>query len=352
MQQADLVAKLRAGVVIPAHPLALSQDRQIDWRSQRALTRYYLDSGASGLAVGVHTTQFELHDDHGMLAEVYQSAAAEATAHAEAKGEDRRLLIAGIAGDTEQAVTEAQLAAEAGYDAILVAGRGTAGWDEDQLIERTRAIGEVLPTLGFYLQESVGGRLLSRDYWSRLFEVPTVVGAKAAPFDRYRSHDLVTAMIESDRWQELAYLTGNDDTIVHDLITPFRREVNGEDRVLYCHGGLLGEWAVGTRAAVGLLDQVLTARDEGSVSLALLSAAPEVVEVNAAVFDTANNFAGCVAGINEMLRQQGVIDTAVCLSDNERLSPGQDELIAQVLRIHPDWCDQQFVAQNRDHWRS
>lgn len=335
------------GVAIPAHPLALDAAARVDWTSQAALTRYYAAAGAHGIAVGVHTTQFELHHDMGLLRAVWEHAAATT---AESPRPDMGL-IAGICGDTAQAVREAELARESGYGAALLCSYGMQDPSEAALLERAKAVGDVLPTIGFYLQESVNGPYLSPAYWRALFEVESVVAVKAAPFDRYRTADVATALVESDRWRDIALLTGNDDTIVADLLLPTTRVVGGLERRLEFSGGLLGQWAVGTRAAVRLVAEVMAARRAGVTDPAHHDVANRLVEVNAAVFDPHNNFAGCVSGINELLRQQGLLETSTCLAEHERLSPGQAEVIADVRRRHPDLLDEDFVAEHRDEWR-
>ncbi|MGW1681999.1 dihydrodipicolinate synthase family protein [Saccharopolyspora sp. NPDC002376] len=340
----DLGVTLRSGAVIPAHPLALDGDGAVDLRAQRALTRYYLAAGADGIAVGVHTTQFELHHDRGLLAQVWRLAAQEAAA-----ADGARMLVAGVAGDLREAVVEAELARELGYHAVLLCPWGMAEVSEAALLERARAVGDVLPTIGFYLQESVGGRRLGRDYWRALFDLPSVVAVKTAPFDRYRTGDVIQTLLEHDRWSEVTVLTGNDDAIVHDLLTPHRRQVGGERREVRATGGLLGQWAVGTRAAVSLLARVREATAAGVASLDLLAEAAALVEINAAVFDVANAFAGCVPGVNEVLRQQGLIATAACLGP-DLLSPGQAELIAQVRSRYPELLDETFIAAHAEDW--
>lgn len=336
-----VAGRLLAGVAIPAHPLALRPDGAFDERAQRALTRYYLAAGADGLAVGVHTTQFELHKDEALFAEVLQLAATQG---------GNPLLVAGVIGDTAQAVREAAMAAEAGYHAVLLCPYAMASPDPDALIDRARAVGEILPTIGFALQEAVGGTPLPKTYWSRLFDLDSVIGVKAAPFDRYRTNDIARALAEHDRWEQIALLTGNDDTIVADLVTPYRVRVGETERVLRVRGGLLGQWSVGTRAAVGLRRQAFAASRSGSVGTALLSAGADLVEVNAAIFDVANGFAGCVAGVNEVLRQQGLLASSACLSGAEKLSEGQADLIAGVRKRFPGLLDERFVAEHRDDW--
>lgn len=327
---------------IPAMPLLLDADRRVDWRAQRAVVRYHLASGADGLAVGVHSTQFELHDDPALLRDVWQLA------HDEARACGREVtLVAGLVGPDAHAEREAAWAREVGFDVVLLSNRNNPDADEAALVDRFRRIGEVLPTIGFYLQESVGGRYLSAAFWRGLADLETCVGVKTAPFDRYRTREVARAVLESDRWNEVALLTGNDDTIVADLLTEHRIVVAGQERRLRFAGGLLGQYAVGTRAATELTHTCLDRPDA-----ALLAVGQDLTEVNAAVFDVRHGFAGCVAGVNEVLRQQGLAVTALCLTEAERLSPGQSELIARVRADHPDLMDEAFLAEHRDAWLS
>lgn len=324
----------RDGAVVPAQPLAIDDAGKFNAEEQARLGRYYRASGATGLAVGVHTTQFALHEDRGLLREVLTIGA-----HA-ASG---MTLVAGVIGATARAVDEANLARECGYDAVLLSGVGVDDASESGLLERAAAVAEQLPVVGFYLQDSVGGRPMTRQFWSSLFEIEGVVGVKVAPFDRYRSLDVAIAALESDRWADLALLTGNDDTIVHDLITPYRRTVNGQIRERYLSGGLLGQWAVGTRSAVQLTRELVAARGS-AVGREHLATATALVEVNAAIFDVDNGFAGCVAGVNELLRQQGLLTSSASLHGREQLSPGQSEQIAEARRRFPNLLDEDFVA--------
>lgn len=339
-----LLSRLDTGVVIPAHPLALTAKGRLDERAQIGLSRYQLDAGAHGLAVGVHSTQFELHDDPGMLRTVWQSAAEIASARA-----DQPLLIAGLVGDTEQAVREAETARDLGYEAVLMSPWGMSERTEDTLLERARAVGEILPTIGFYLQDSVGGSMLPRSFWRRLFDLESVVAVKTAPFDRYRTGDVMQELLVHDRWDQVAVLTGNDDAIVHDLLTPYRATVRGQRREVRAKGGLLGQWSVGTRAAVELVARANAEVTADAVTQDLLALATDMVEVNAAVFDVDHDFAGCVPGVNEVLRQQGVLSTTYCLG-TDLLSPGQSERIRGVRERFPDLLDEDFVAAGRDRW--
>lgn len=348
----SITEKFNQGVVLPAHPLALDNDGQIDLSAQAAISRYHLAAGAHGLAVGVHTTQFELHDDIEKLKVVWELASTIATEYSSNTPSDvAPILIAGLTGDTDQAVKEAELAAELGYEAALMSPWGMSTRSEETLLERAAAVGEVLPTIGFYLQEAVGGLHLSRDFWQQLFSLESVVAVKTAPFDRYRTNDVMQTLVHHDRWKEITVLTGNDDTIIHDLITPYRETVAGEAREVRATGGLLGQWAVGTAAAVRYTAEANSAYSRGLIPSSLLAKASALQEVNAAVFDVDNSFVGCVPGVNEVLRQQGVVPTANCLG-SDRLSSGQKELIAEVRRRYPELLDEEFVSEHRSSWLS
>ncbi|MCW3819139.1 dihydrodipicolinate synthase family protein [Micromonospora sp. DR5-3] len=328
---------LRDGTVIPAHPLALSADRRLDERRQRALTRYYLAAGAGGLAVGVHTTQFAIREA-GLLRPVLALAAE--TVDAEARRPVVK--VAGACGDTAQAVAEAELAASLGYHAVLLSPV-VPGADEAYLLDRARAVGEVLPVIGFYLQPAIGGPRLSTAFWRAFADLPSVVAVKLAPFDRYRTLEAVRGIAAADRAAEVALYTGNDDHILGDLLGEFtgRRFV----------GGLLGQWAVWTRAAVALFDRARAARAGDPAALAeLTDRAEAVTDANAAVFDAANGFHGCIAGVHEVLRRQGLLDGVWCLDPAEGLSPGQAEELTRVTTAYPWLTDDDFVAEHRDDW--
>ncbi|WP_431913752.1 dihydrodipicolinate synthase family protein [Micromonospora carbonacea] len=328
---------LRAGTVIPAHPLALTADRRLDERRQRALTRYYLAAGAGGLAVGVHTTQFTIRQA-GLLRPVLALAAE--TVDAEA---GRPVVkVAGACGDTAQAVAEAELAAGLGYHAVLLSPV-VPGADEAYLLRRARAVGEVLPVVGFYLQPAIGGPRLSPAFWRAFADLPSVVAVKLAPFDRYRTLEAVRGIAAADRSAEVALYTGNDDHIVGDLL--------GEFAGRRFAGGLLGQWAVWTRAAVGLFARTRAARDGDATALAELTRrSAAVTDANAAVFDAANGFHGCIAGVHEVLRRQGLLDGVWCLDPAEGLSPGQAEELTRVSAAYPWLTDDDFVAEHRDGW--
>ena len=321
--------RLREGVVIPAHPLALTAERKLDERRQRALTRYYLAAGAGGVAVGVHTTQFEIRDC-GLLAPVLELAMEELR-----RAESIR--IAGIVGKTAQAVKEAELAARLGYHAGLLSLGAMASASVPELLEHARAVASVIPLFGFYLQPAVGGRVLPYEFWRAFAEIENVVAIKIAPFNRYQTIDVIRAVAESGR--EIALYTGNDDNILLDLLTPYRFG----DITLRIVGGLLGHWAVWTRRAVELLEQRCGLND--SLTLAI-----EITDSNAAFFDAANGFRGCIAGIHEVLRRQGLLAGRWCLNPREDLSPGQMEEIDRVYRAYPHLNDDEFVCQHLDGW--
>lgn len=328
---------LLAGQVIPAHPLALTSERKLDEKKQRALTRYYVRSGAGGVAVAVHTTQFALRN-HGLLRPVLELAASSATASVAAAGGRPFALVAGAIGDTPDAVREATIAQELGYDAVLLSLAGLDSYSDQHLLEHCAEVAEVLPLVGFYLQPAVGGRPLGRSFWQRLAELPDLVAVKIAPFDRYRTMDAVRAMVEAGR-SDVALYTGNDDSIVHDLLTPFPVEVNGETVHRHMDGGLLGHWAVWTRSAVRLLAEARRAREAPKLDRGWLRTAAAITDMNSAVFDAANGFAGCIPGINEVLVRQGLLDGNWTLDPAESLSPGQAEEISRVMRMYPEWTE-------------
>ncbi|MFI7489926.1 dihydrodipicolinate synthase family protein [Micromonospora echinaurantiaca] len=344
-RQAAALTRFQRGCVIPAHPLALDADRRLDERRQRALTRYYLASGAGGIAVGVHTTQFAIHDPKvGLLAPVLELAAETAA------GSDA-ILVAGACGDTAQAVAEAELAASLGYHLVLLSPYGPL--DEDALIERARAVGEVLPVIGFYLQPAVGGRELSRDFWARLAALDSVVGIKVAPFDRYRTLDVLHGVCAAGRNGDLALYTGNDDHILADLVAPHRVILDGRAVEVEFVGGLLGQWAVWAGTAVTLLDEARQARAGDDAALRrLLTLDGHLTDANAAIFDAANGYHGCIPGIHEVLRRQGLLAGRWCLDPDEELSPGQLAAIDRVHRAYPHLRDDDFVAEHLDDWLS
>jgi hypothetical protein len=344
----QLHAALHRGLVIPAHPLALDVNGEFDPRRQRALTRYYLDAGAGGVAVGVHTTQFAIHEPAVGLYEPVLRCAAETV---RTWTERPILLVAGIVGPTEQAVAEAGLARRLGYALGLLSTADLPGASDDALLARARAVGEVLPLFGFYLQPAVGGRRLDSEFWRRFAELEAVAAIKIAPFDRYATLDVVRGVAASSRASEVALYTGNDDSIVADLSTPICIQVDGqvasESAIV---GGLLGQWAMGTHTAGELLDRARMARVSGLVPADLLARGCALTDLNAAVFDPAHGFAGCIAGVNTVLHRLGLLASSRCLDPRDVLSPGQDEAIDQAMRAYPDLVDAAFVAAYLPRW--
>jgi dihydrodipicolinate synthase/N-acetylneuraminate lyase len=348
-----VAAALAQGVVIPAHPLALTAERRLDERRQRALTRYYLAAGAGGVAVAVHTTQFAIRDASvGLLRPVLELAAETIDEQQRPGGSaaGRPIVrVAGVMGRTQQAITEASLARDLGYHVALVQLGAFADAPDDELIAHCERVGEVLPLFGFYLQPAVGGRRLGRDFWRRFAAIPDAVAIKVAPFDRYATLDVVAGVAASGRAEHLALYTGNDDNIVLDLLTRF--VVPGFDGDLRIVGGLLGHWAVWTSRAVDLLERshALVA-EGGAIPSAMLDLAARTTTANAALFDPAHGFAGSIAGIHEVLRRQGLLAGRWCLDPDEDLSPGQAQAIDGVIAAWPDLIDDAFVAEHLDDW--
>jgi dihydrodipicolinate synthase/N-acetylneuraminate lyase len=345
---------IRAGCVIPAHPLALTPARRLDERHQRALTRYYVAAGAGGIAVGVHTTQFAIREPkHALLRPVLQLAAETARASlpriggsADAPMIAPFALVAGVVGPTPQAVAEAELAESLGYHAGLLSVAALRGAGNDAIIAHCREVADVIPVIGFYLQPAVGGIPLDYAFWRAFAEIPNVVAVKIAPFNRYRTIDVVRAIADAGR-TDIALYTGNDDSIVTDLVTPFPFGAGAPRRIV---GGLLGQWAVWTRRAVELLDQTRGVAEGDQVPSALLRMGAALTDANAALFDVRHDFAGCIAGIHEVLRRQGLMQGIGCLDPAEGLSPGQLAEIDRVTRAYPELADDDFVAAHLDSW--
>jgi hypothetical protein len=340
---------IRRGVAIPALPLALTAARRLDERRQRALCRYYIAAGAGGIAAGVHTTQFAIRDPrHGLFRPVL-ALAAEEIDRASAGRPEPLAKIGGICGPTGHAVAEARTLRDLGYHAGLLSLAGS-GPDDDVRLAHCRAVGEVIPLVGFYLQRAVGGPDLSYHFWRRFAEIEAVIAIKIAPFDRYRTLDVVRAVAEAGR-DDIALYTGNDDNIVLDLLTPYRFTVGARQVERRIVGGLLGHWAVWTRRAVELLATCHDAtRQAEAIPANLLRLAIATTDANAALFDVASNFAGCIAGIHEVLRRQGLLEGIWCLNPDEGLSPGQALAIDRIYRLYPELNDDDFVAQHRDDW--
>jgi len=341
--------RLRDGLVIPAHPLALTRQRKLDERRQRALTRYYLAAGAGGLAVGVHTTQFAIREPkHGLLRPVLELAAR--TAFEETGGTRQPVLIAGICGRTPQAAGEAQLARELGYHAGLLSLGALREATERELIAHCRTVAREIPLVGFYLQPAAGGRLLPFSFWRRFVEIPNVIAVKIAPFNRYQTLDVVRAVAEAGRAGDIALYTGNDDHILLDLLTEWVVPTPRGTHHVRIVGGLLGQWACWTRRAVELLERCKKLRGAKRIPAELLTLAEQHTDINAAVFDAAHGFAGCIAGIHEVLRRQGLLTNALVLDPHERLSPGQAADITRVCAVYPRLTDDDFVRANLSVW--
>jgi hypothetical protein len=337
---------LHEGTVIPAHPLALTEDRQFDEQRQKALTRYYIASGAGGVAVGVHTTQFEIRDVN-LYEPVLRIAANEIDS---AFLERPFIKIAGICGPTDQALDEAAIASSLGYHLGLVSMGGLNDWSEAELLKRIEKISDVIPVFGFYLQPAVGGRILSYQFWREFAEIPGVMAIKMAPFNRYQTNDVVRAVCHSSRREEIALYTGNDDNIVADLLTTYKFMVDHKMVEKKIVGGLLGHWAVWTSKAVNLLAEIKAMRDQEQIPGHLLQKGIEVTDSNAAFFDASNGFKGSIAGINEVLRRQGLLRGNWCLNPNEVLSPGQSEEIDRIYREYPHLNDDLFIMEHLNEW--
>lgn len=350
LQQSDSTADaarqiIARGAVIPAHPLALTADRRIDERRQRALSRYYLDAGVGGLAVGVHTTQFGIRAA-GLFPDVLRLAAEEAATWA-----DRPVaLVAGVIGDTRQAVAEAELALSTGYHAVLLNIASWRGANEADILAHCRAVAEVVPVIGFALLPEVGGMHLSYDFWRGFAEIEGVIAIKMAPFNRYRTIDIVRAVVDARAEDRIALYTGNDDHIVLDLLQPFAIRRDDELVTVRIVGGLLGHWSVWTRRAVELFDELRSTARDDSVPSRLLALDSQVTDANRAVYDAVHDFAGCIPGVHEVLRRQGLLDGVWCLDENETLSPGQADDITRVQASYPHLTDDDFVAAHRDAW--
>jgi dihydrodipicolinate synthase/N-acetylneuraminate lyase len=351
----DLPASLRTsifnGTVIPAHPLALTADRALDVRRQRALTRYYIDAGAGGLAVGVHTTQFAIREA-GLYSEVLRLAreTADNWEGQRPKNSPPLTMIAGLVGPTEQAKREADKAVDLGYHAGLLSLGAWKGASEDEIIDHCRAVAARIPLFGFYLQPAVGGIPLNAGFWRRFAEIENVIGVKIAPFNRYATIDVIRGVAMARAESRIALYTGNDDHILLDLLIPFIVERGGERLALRIRGGLLGHWSVWTKSAVDLFRRCRLAAEQDAVPAELLAEDSKVTACNAAIFDVVNNFHGVIAGCHEVLRRQGLLEGTWCLDSREGLSQGQAEAITEVTRSYPELTDDDFVSVNLGRW--
>lgn len=345
----DILNSLRKGVVIPALPLALDRNRKPDTRSQRALLRYYLDAGAGGIAVAVHTTQFAIRKPEiSLFRPVLEIAAGEFDRYSRQNARPI-IRVAGVIGQTQQALKEAQLALDTGYHAILLGLAAFAGAGNEEILSHCRTLAGVMPLIGFYLQPAVGGRVLNEAFWKEFASIDNVIAIKIAPFNRYHTLDVVRGVVASGRADEIALYTGNDDNIVIDLLTEY--QIKSGDKVISKRivGGLLGHWAVWTRTAVNLLHEIQQTGYKGDLSKWLTLAA-KVTDSNAAFFDAAHGFAGCITGLHEVLRRQGLLEEIRTLDEKEVLSPGQKEEIDRVYKAYPELNDDAFVAANLHKW--
>lgn len=349
----DLVQLLRQGVVIPAHPLALTEDLKIDERYQRALTRYYCAAGVGGVAVGVHTTQFEIHAPESGMLEPVLELAAETVDESLSANPRPFIKIAGLVGPTNQAIREAELALKHGYHAGLLSLSAFRHASDDELVAHVAAVAEVIPVVGFYLQPAVGGRVLSYSFWRRMAEIEQVVAIKIAPFNRYQTIDVVRAVVDAGRAREVALYTGNDDNIVSDLITDFdfACQDNTARKSVQIVGGLLGQWAVWTHEVVRMLNAIQQQRATNSLDYGhWLTYGAHLTDANAAIFDFVNAFRGSIAGIHWILQQQGLMQGVWAIGPNERLSPGQVNEMQRVCAAYPHLTDNEFVAAHLDEW--
>jgi len=344
---AEVTRALREGCVIPAQPLALTAERKFDPVRQRALTRYYVDAGVGGLAVGVHTTQFEIRD-----VGLYEPVLSLAMEAARAWTDRPLVMIAGVVGRTDQAIREARTAVDLGYHAGLLSLAAFKGAGTDEIIDHCRRVADEIPLVGFYLQPAVGGLQLDAEFWRRFCEIDNVVAIKAAPFNRYRTIDVMRGLVEAGAEDRITLYTGNDDHIVLDLAIPFTIPRDGVPVTVRFRGGLLGHWSVWTRGAVQMLDRIKAAVAAGQIPDEILALDARVTDCNAAFFDVANDFHGCIAGCHEVLRRQGLLEGIWCLNPNETLSPGQAEEIERVCRTHADLADDDFVTENLQRWLS
>jgi len=350
MVNSDIINKLRSGCVIPAHPLALQADNNIDEQHQKALTRYYLASGAGGLAVGVHTTQFAIHNPKAGLYRPVLELAGETTQQCT---EQEPIMIAGIVGETKQAVKEAEVARELGYHLGLLCLTALRGKSVEELIDHARQVAKVIPIMGFYLQEAISQMVLGVEFWRKFVEIAGVLAIKIAPFNRYQTLGVLEAVAYSGRADEIALYTGNDDNIVLDLLTQYEFNVDGRTVPLQIVGGLLGQWACWTKRAVEYLARIKKIREtKMQVPQEILTLASQLTLANKAIFDADNHFAGCIPGILYVLKRQGLVEEVRTLDEHESLSPGQAEKIEQIIENYQELCDDDFVKENLDVWLS
>src|SRR6201991_2195629 len=299
---ADVRKLIAEGTVLPAHPLALTAERQLDKRHQRALTRYYIDAGSGGPAAGVPPTRSAIRDV-GLYRPVLELAAETA-----ANWTKRPLaMVAGLAGPTQQAINEARTARGIGYHAGLLSLAAMKSASEDDIVAHCKAVAQEIPLVGFYLQPAVGGVILGASFWRRFAEIDNVVAIKIAPFNRYRTLDVLRGVAAAGALDRITLYTGNDDHILLDLTLPFDLRDKGVTTRTHIHGGLLGHWSVWTAAAIKQFETCKATRNKDTVPAELLALDARVTDCNSAFFDVANNFHGCIAGCHEILRRQGLM---------------------------------------------
>ncbi len=343
---------LSEGTVIPATPLALNEDKSFDEKTQRTLMRYYLDAGAGGIATAVHSTQFEIREPEiGLFEPILKLVSEEIDAFERNTG---RVIvkIAGVCGEIEQALKEAELAKAYGYDAVLLSPGGLNHLSEEELLIRAEKVATVMPVIGFYLQSAVGGRVFSYNFWEKFCLIDNVVAIKCASFNRYTTIDVVRAAALSPRSSEITLYTGNDDNIVNDLLTTYTFEKEGKTFTKSFEGGLLGHWCVWTKRAVDIFKEIKKEKNKESISSKYLTLAAEITDVNSAFFDTANSFKGCITGLHEVLRRQGIFKNILCLKEEEALSPGQLEEIDRVYKMYPHLNDDEFIKEKLAQWEN
>ena len=347
----ELVNLFRKGTVIPAQPLALNKDRTMDIKHQKALTRYYIDAGVGGIACGVHSTQFEIRDPQYSLFEKVLNIVSETIDNFCEKRNKKVLKIAGVCGKTKQAIYESEFAVSAGYHASLLSLSAFKNSSIKEMLEHCRKVAEVIPIIGFYLQPAVGGRTLPYEFWCEFSKIPNVLGIKMAPFNRYQTLDVVRGVCDAGMEEEVTLYTGNDDNIIIDLLTEHKIHTKSGEKTVNIKGGLLGHFCCWTKKAVDLLEEIQALKINNlDVPKELLTRAIQVTDCNAAFFDSANNFSGCIPGIHEVLRRQGLLEGTWCLNENEILSKGQANEITRVTKSYPHLHDNEFVKNNLDQW--
>ncbi|MDU1892420.1 MAG: dihydrodipicolinate synthase family protein [Dysgonomonas sp.] len=345
----DLLQIFRKGTVIPATPLALTESRTVDEKYQKALVRYHIDCGVGGIAIGVHSTQFEIRE-HGLFEGLLSLVSKEIDSWSEFRGK-KILKVAGVCGKTEQALREASFALSAGYHAALVSLSALKESSLDELITHCTKVAEIMPIIGFYMQTSVGGINLPYEFWKEFAAIPNVLGIKIAPFDRYKTFDVVRAICDAGKEEDIALYTGNDDNIVADLLSEYKVETSAGTKNIRIKGGLLGHWCVWTKKAVDLLNEIHSITDsEKDIPQDLLTRAIQITDSNAAFFDSKNRFAGCIPGLHEVLFRQGLMTNILCLNSEEVLSEGQKEEISRVYKAYPHLNDDDFVRSNLSIW--